>query len=89
LQTVDSDPNVDVRLAAIDALRQFKSAAARRGLIESLRKQESPMVQIGIIDALSELKERSAAPAMRALLTEPEVDVNVRKRAESVLNEIQ
>jgi hypothetical protein len=89
LQTVDSDPNVDVRLAAIDALRQFKTTSARRGLIESLQKQESPMVQIAIIDALSELKERNAAPAMRALLTGPEVDINVRKRVESVLNEIQ
>jgi hypothetical protein len=47
------------------------------------------MVQITIIDALSELKERSAAAVVRALLTEPEIDVNVRKRAESVLNEFQ
>lgn len=89
LQAVDTDPNVNVRLSAIDALRQFKTPVARRGLIESLGKQESPMVQVAIIDALAELKERKAAPAMRALLTEPEVDVNVRKRVESVLNEFQ
>jgi hypothetical protein len=89
LQTVDSDPNVDVRLAAVDALRQFKTSAARHGLIESLGRQESPMVQIAIIDALSELKERNAAPAMRALLTGSEVDETVRKRVQSVLSEIQ
>jgi HEAT repeat protein len=89
MQTVDLDPNVDVRLAAVDALRQFKTKDARRGLVDSLKKQESPMVQIAIIDALAELKERSAAPAMRALLTETRIDENVRKRVESVLNTFQ
>ena len=89
MQTMDLDPNVDVRLAAVDALRQFKTPDARRGLVDSLKKQESPMVQIAIIDALAELKERSAAPAMRALLTETRTDDNVRKRVESVLNKFQ
>lgn len=89
MQTVDSDPNVDVRLAAVDALRQFKTSGARHGLVDSLNKQESPMVQIAIIDALAELKEESAAPAMRALLTEPQIDINVKKRVESVLHTFQ
>ena len=46
LRTVNEDSNVDVRLSAVDALRNFAdSPVARRGLTNALAKQTSPMVQ--------------------------------------------
>ena len=86
LQTINEDPSVNVRLSAVDALGNFRdSSAARRGLMNALRKQDSPMVQIAIIDALGAMGEKSAAPELRQLLSEPNVDENVRKRANEAL----
>ena len=90
LQTITEDPSVNVRLAAIDALGNFRdSSVARRGLLNALSKQDSPMVQIAIIDALSAMRESSAAPTLRQLLTEQNVDENVRKRADEALKTFQ
>ena len=90
LQTVNEDPSVNVRLSAIDALGNFRdSSVARRGLVNALRKQDSPLVQIAIIDALSTMRDSSAAPALRQLLTEQNVDENVRRRADEALKTFQ
>jgi hypothetical protein len=90
LRTVDEDTNVDVRLAAVDALRNFAdSTVARRGLTNALRKQSSPLVQLAIVDALADIRDRSAAPSLRQLLDTPGVDENVRRRAERALRTIQ
>jgi hypothetical protein len=86
LRTVNEDPSVDVRLAAVDALRNFAdSSVARRGLTSALQKRSSPLVQVAIIDALADLRERSAAASLRQLIEAPGVDENVRKRAAQAL----
>jgi hypothetical protein len=86
LRTVNEDPSVDVRLAAVDALRNFgDSSVARRGLTNALQKQPSPLVQVAIIDALADLRERSAAPSLRQLVDAADADENVRKRAAQAL----
>jgi hypothetical protein len=90
LRTVNQDSNVDVRLAAVDALRNFAdSSVARRGLTNALRKQTSPLVQLAIIDAIADIRERNAAPSLRQLLDTPDVDENVRRRAEQALRTFQ
>lgn len=86
LRTVNEDSSVDVRLAAVDALRNFAdSSVARRGLRNSLTKQTSPMVQVAIIDALSEIRDGGAASSLRQLLEAPGVDQTVRTRAAEAL----
>jgi HEAT repeat protein len=89
LHTMNQDASVDVRLAAVDALHSFSdSPVARRGLSQSLVKQDSPLVQIAIIDLLVDLKEKPAAPAMKSLLASNALDPNVRKRIESALKQL-
>ena len=64
LSTVNHDSNVNVRLAAVDAIRNFSdSPVGRRGLVQALNKQSSPLVEIAILDQLVELHEKSAKPA--------------------------
>jgi hypothetical protein len=49
------DPNVNVRLSALDALRQSAGRPqTRRRLLESIPAQDSPLVQISAIDVLLE-----------------------------------
>lgn len=89
LETVSHDPNVNVRLAAVDALHSFGgSPVARRGLILALPKQESPLVQVSLIDTLAEMKDQQAIPALRALARDPAANAQVRQRAEWALGKL-
>ena len=80
--TLQSDSSVDVRLAALEALRRYRQDAdVRKGLIDALPRQESPLVQIGVIDSLVEFRERESVGALKALQADPEVNEVVRQRA--------
>jgi len=91
---VNHDPNVNVRLAAVDALRPFTVSpamylTAKDAVIQALPKQTAPIVQVALIDFLGELKERSAAPELRRLAADPGIDSGVRQRAEWALERMQ
>lgn len=60
VQTLNNDPNANVRLAALDGLTRFhREAYARRKLAASLNKQQDPLVQINLIDLLTSMRELS------------------------------
>src|SRR5207244_10569381 len=83
LRALDPDPNVNVRLAAVDALQQFaRSTVVKRGLLDSLPRQESPLVQIELINLIVDLKEKQSVPVLKALLQNSELNKTVRERAE-------
>jgi len=83
LRALDSDPNVGVRLAAVDALHQFGTdGTVRQGLLRSLAAQRSPLVQFELINLLVELKEKGSVPVLKELSQRPDLDPTVRARAE-------
>jgi hypothetical protein len=83
LRALDSDPNVNVRLAAIDALHQFGTdGTVREGLLRSLAAQRSPLVQFELINLMVELQEKGSVPVLRELSQRPDLDPTVRERAE-------
>jgi hypothetical protein len=76
------DPNVNVRLATIDALERFASREdVRRAAIAAVDRQMSPLVQIALIDFLVKTNERQSAPTLRRLAQDPRVNDAVRSRA--------
>jgi hypothetical protein len=82
LQTLNSDPNVNVRLAALDALQNFSNLReVREGLLYALEKQKSPLVQITLIDWLVKSKERQAVNVLTRISHEPQFQPKVRERA--------
>jgi hypothetical protein len=86
LDTVNHDESVDVRLAAVDALRRYAAEPmVRDGLIGALRGRQSPLVQIALIDAMVELRERQAAPVLEQLKSDKAVNEAVRQRADWAL----
>ena len=90
LTTINHDPNVNVRLAAVDALKKFAGGpVGRRGLVQALGKQDSPLVQIAILDQIVELREKPAASAIQALETVPDVNPDVKQRAQWALKQLQ
>jgi len=90
LYTVNHDSNINVRLAAVDALHTFNSSpVATRGLVQAIAKQDSPMVQIALIDQLTDMRDRGAVPALQALLNDKNANPEVRQRAEWALGRLQ
>lgn len=86
LQTLNTDSNVNVRLAAVDALKQFAAKTpVRRGLRESLLRQDSPLVQIALIDWAVESKDRGSIGVLEQLGQQPELNQAVQMRVSNAL----
>jgi hypothetical protein len=89
LRTVNTDANVNVRLAAVDALRPFlDSPVARRGITQALMKQSSPLVQVALLDLVRDIRDSEAAADVKALAANVELDETVRHRAQMVAAEM-
>ncbi|MFQ5629089.1 MAG: zf-HC2 domain-containing protein [bacterium] len=82
LNTLNRDPSVNVRLASLDALLQFSDQAkVREGLMTSLPKQTSPMMQIALIDLLVEIQEKRSLNVLNDFMAMDTLDNLVKERA--------
>jgi RNA polymerase sigma factor (sigma-70 family) len=82
LDTLMHDPNMNVRLATVDALQRFAGQpAVRRGAVEALDRATSPLVQIALIDFVVELNERESIATLRRLSQDSTLNDAVRGRA--------
>jgi hypothetical protein len=89
LQTLDLDPSVDVRLAAVDALSRFSGdPAVRKELVRSLPRQSSPLVQISVIDLLVQWRDQQCVEVLRQLTHDEEANKTVRQRAQWGLKQL-
>lgn len=89
LQTLNNDSNVNVRLAAVDALTgHANNPAVRSGLINSIANQQSPIVQAALADAMLALQERQSVNEFKKLLERDELDSNVRNKLENTIAEL-
>ena len=87
LQKINHDPNINVRLAAINATTLFiRQNHVREHLIESLANQTSPLVQIELIDLLAQIREQKALNALKMLIQNENIDPTVRDHARRRLN---
>lgn len=83
LKTLNTDPNVNVRLTTVEALAQFAARPeVRTGLIKSIAKQESPLVQIALIDIMIELQEKGSVKALKNLLKKQDLNEAVKGKAQ-------
>lgn len=82
VNTMNSDENVNVRLAAITALSEFKDDAfVRSQLIASLDQQDNPLLQIALIQILTETGDKEAGKKIKALSEDEQVDEIVKEQA--------
>jgi len=90
VSAVNHDTNVNVRLAAVDALRRFASSPeTRRAVVDALPGQTTPLVQVALIDLLVDFKERDAADVLRKLAADGQVNDGVRQQAQWALERLQ
>lgn len=82
LRVLDEDSSIHVRLAAADALKQYLAAPeVRQGLVATLPRQSSPLVQIAVIDLLVASHDRESAGALQKLADDELLNQDVRQRA--------
>jgi len=87
LETLKYDSNVNVRLAAVDALRQFSTRVpVRRGLRDALSHQDSPLVQIALIELARDTKDRGAVEALELLRTKADLHPSVSTRLDRAID---
>ncbi len=89
LHTLEVDPNVNVRLAAVDALQNFTGhPVVKKSLLDSLVREKSPLVQVCLIDLMVELKELEVVPILKTLLENGGLQDSVRRSAERGLRKL-
>ena len=83
LQTLNSDDNINVRLAALDALKPYaREALVREELVRSIAKQDSPLVQVALADLMVALQEKSSVNELKKILENERTPKEVKKRIE-------
>jgi len=85
------DPNSNVRLTILDALRPLASHQnVQAALISAMGKQDDPLIQTSIVDMLVDAKSKQAIPQMIVLLddknTPPTMQNKIKAGIESFLN---
>ena len=82
LDALANDPNVNVRLASLDALERFADRdVVRRAAVDAVEMQVSPLVQIALIDFIVKTGERNSLDVLKRLADDPQVHEAVRARA--------
>jgi hypothetical protein len=90
LDTLKHDGNVNVRIAAIDALRQFgERQMVRQGIVQAVQAQDSPIVQMELIGLLVELQEKAGLDTLRKLSVDQAANEDVRKRAQWGIEQLE
>ena len=86
LRTVRYDPNLNVRLAAIDALGgALESPDVGAGLTQEFEQQDSPLLQVMLASLLLDGEVAGAADAVRRVLDRDDLDPLVREYLQSAL----
>ena len=68
ISTMNHDANVNVRLAACEALYELReNKKVRQAFIQGLKYQKDPLVQITLIDMLVSMKEKRAVQPLQEL----------------------
>lgn len=89
LMTLNNDPNVNVRLVTLEALAELADdARVREGLVQSLTRQESPLVQVALADVMVKLQEKRSLKPLRQLLRQPGTNDLVRSKLEQTIREL-
>lgn len=89
LDTLMYDPNANVRLATVDALKRFMDREpVKQRTLDALPRQTSPLVQIALIDFVVESAGVESAEALRTLSKDPKVADAVRTRAAQRLRQL-
>lgn len=86
IQALMTDPNANVRIAAIDALEKFAdSDAVKYQIANTLEFQESPAVQLATIDWIVKYEIKAGKESLQKFLKRSNLNPQVKAQAEIAL----
>ncbi|MDD2306479.1 MAG: HEAT repeat domain-containing protein [Prolixibacteraceae bacterium] len=87
--TLNEDPNVNVRLATLDALVKLADEPkVREGLVRSIDLQDSPLMQTAIADVMVRLQEKSSVRSLQKLLHKKDLNEMVKFNIEKSIQRL-
>ncbi|MGA0559516.1 HEAT repeat domain-containing protein [Larkinella sp. VNQ87] len=89
LSTLNNDSNVNVRLVTLEALASMAAdPRVREGLVQSIVKQDSPLVQSALADVMVKLQEKRSVKPLRQLLRQDDLNDFVKVKIEQSIKEL-
>lgn len=89
LKTLDNDPNVNVRLAAIESLTNYiDNPKVREGLVQSIVHQDTPIVQVTLANLMVALQEKRSIESFKTLMRSKDLDTTVKQKLETSIQSI-
>jgi hypothetical protein len=90
VKTLNSDPNSNVRLAAMDGLSKFyRESYVRKQLVSALKKQQDPVVQIALISLLTKMRESAILTQLESLVKDENTMDAVKESAYNGIFELR
>lgn len=87
LKTLTTDENVNVRLAALEALQAYaKEPHVREGLVRSIAKQDSPLVQVALAELMLALQEKSSVSELQKVLEQKKTPKEVKEKIKKTID---
>lgn len=87
--TLNNDRSTNVRMAALSALSPYTSnPTVREGLIKSIAKQESPLMQMALAELMVELQEKKSIDEFKQILEKEETPEEVKTTLKQSIDKI-
>lgn len=89
IKTLNNDENVNVRLAALDALKPYVGdSSVRMALVKSISLQESPLIQVAMAELMAAIQEKKSLKEFEKMLKSEATPAEVKKRIKENLQVI-
>lgn len=81
LETLNNDENLNVRLAALEALKPYgRNSEVREALIKSIANQDSPLVLVALAEAMVQLQVKSSVKELEKIMKSDKTPADVKSR---------
>lgn len=86
ITTLNKDVNINVRLAALEALKPYVGdSSVRMALVKSITRQESPLIQVALAELMAAIQEKNAVKEFEKVLERNDTPDEVKKRIQKNL----
>lgn len=81
LETLNKDENLNVRLAALEALKPYaRNSQVREALIRSISVQDSPLVQVALAETMAQMQVKSSVKELEKILKSDRTPADAKSR---------
>ncbi len=87
IKTLNEDENVNVRLAALEAITFYsKDSQVREALIQSISRQNSPLVQMALAEVMVSIQEKKSVKELQKLMQNEKTPKEVKSKIQESIN---